>query len=411
MDAAAALLGELVRLGVRDVVLSPGSRSQALALAVADLERRGDVGLHVRIDERVAGFTALGLARESRRPVAVICTSGTAVANLLPAALEAHHAGVPLLLLTADRPPELRGVGANQTTRQPGLFGPSMRYALDAPVPEETDDTGGSPQTAIMRTIARDAWAAASGGASLSAGPAHINLPVREPLAGDLPGWFAPGAVAPVPSTAAPEQTSGALYQGGGGIGLAESSEGVQAAQLSVPVALSRGPRTVVIAGADAGPDAERIAHEGGWPLIAEIVSGSRFGRNVVHGYRALLSDESLGGAVERAVVFGRPTLSREVARLLADADIEVIAIGGPGERLNLNGRTETVEAVRVDPGEIDRAWLGAWLRASQAHELDLGGSGARPGGAVGDGPRRAPQSRGRRTRRRAGAARPPRAG
>lgn len=369
MDAASALLDELVHLGVRDIVLSPGSRSQALALAATALERAGRVSLHVRIDERVAGFTALGLARESRLPVPVVCTSGTAVANLLPAALEAHHAGVPLILLTADRPPELRGVGANQTTRQPGLFGPSTRFALDAPVPEDIDDAGDSTQTATFRAIAADAFAAASGSVSLTAGPAHVNLPVREPLAGSLPAWFAterePAEDAPPPVEAA----SGALYQGGGGIGLAESSDLDQA----MPYALVRGPRTLVIAGADAGVGAEQVAHDGGWPLVAEIVSGARFGRNLVHGYRALLRDESLGGAVERAIVFGRPTLSREIAALLSDPELDVIAVRGPGERLNLNGHTEPVESVRVDPGETDREWLGAWMRASQAQEVDLG--------------------------------------
>lgn len=370
MDAAAALLDELVHLGVRDIVLSPGSRSQALALASAALERAGRVALHVRIDERVAGFTALGLARESRLPVPVICTSGTAVANLLPAALEAHHAGVPLLLLTADRPPELRGVGANQTTRQPGLFGPSARFALDAPVPDEIDEAGDSAQTTTFRTIAAEAFAAASGTALLPAGPAHLNLPVREPLAGPVPVWFAADRTSEREASvdSAVEPASGALYQGGGGIGSAETADVDQ----TTAFALARGPRTVVVAGADAGVDAERIAHEGGWPLIAEIVSGARFGRNLVHGYRALLREASLGGAVERVVVFGRPTLSREVAALLSDPAREVIAVRGPGERLNLNGRTEPVESVRVDPGETDREWLGAWLRASQANEVDL---------------------------------------
>ncbi|HEX5858696.1 MAG TPA: thiamine pyrophosphate-binding protein, partial [Microbacterium sp.] len=150
-DAAAALLGELVSLGLRHIVLSPGSRSQALALVAARLEGRGDIRLHVRIDERVAGFTALGLARETRLPVAVVCTSGTAAANLLPAALEAHHAGVPLLILTADRPPELRGVGANQTTRQPGMFAPSVRWEADLPVPDEVDDVGDAGSTTMLR--------------------------------------------------------------------------------------------------------------------------------------------------------------------------------------------------------------------------------------------------------------------
>ena len=138
-DAAAALLAGLVSRGVRHIVVSPGSRSQALALVAAELERAGLIHLHVRIDERVAGFTALGIGRETGMPAVVVCTSGTAVANLLPAALEAHHAGVPLLLLTADRPPELRGVGANQTTRQPGLFRASARFEAALPVPDAVD--------------------------------------------------------------------------------------------------------------------------------------------------------------------------------------------------------------------------------------------------------------------------------
>jgi 2-succinyl-5-enolpyruvyl-6-hydroxy-3-cyclohexene-1-carboxylate synthase len=112
-DFAAALLAEFVRLGVRDIVLSPGSRSQALALAAADLEAAGSIRLRVRIDERVAGFVALGLAVETRTPVLIITTSGTAVANLHPAVLEAHHSGVPLIVLSADRPAELRGIGTN----------------------------------------------------------------------------------------------------------------------------------------------------------------------------------------------------------------------------------------------------------------------------------------------------------
>ncbi|HWV48363.1 MAG TPA: thiamine pyrophosphate-binding protein, partial [Microbacterium sp.] len=140
MDAAASLLASLIAHGVRDIVVSPGSRSQALALAATHFARQWSLRVHVRIDERVAGFTALGIAREQRVPVAVICTSGTAVANLLPAAMEAFHAGVPLLLLTADRPPELRGVGANQATVQPGLFEPFARLSIDAPVPG--DDHG-----------------------------------------------------------------------------------------------------------------------------------------------------------------------------------------------------------------------------------------------------------------------------
>ena len=378
-DAAAALLCALVDEGVRHIVLSPGSRSQALALVAAELERRGAVRLHVRVDERVAGFTALGIGRETRMPAAVICTSGTAAANLLPAALEAHHAGVPLVLLTADRPPELRGVGANQTTRQPGMFSASTRWEADLPVPEETDPEGGGPQSALLRRVAVDAVAAALGAGLRSAGPVHLNVPCREPLAGELPAWLGvPQTELAVDSDAgldaAPvvepvdDAAFGALYQGGGGIGEAD----VPGEPDDDPYVVVRGPRTVVVAGADAGPDAETLAHSGGWPLVAEVVSGARFGRYLVHGYRALLRDPELGGRIERVVVLGHPTLSREVAALLSRPEVEVIALRGPGEPLNLNGETIAADAVAVATGDADREWLGAWMRASRAASVDL---------------------------------------
>ncbi|MET0813146.1 MAG: 2-succinyl-5-enolpyruvyl-6-hydroxy-3-cyclohexene-1-carboxylic-acid synthase [Microbacterium sp.] len=378
-DAAAALLCGLVEHGVRHIVLSPGSRSQALALVAAEFERRGVVRLHVRIDERVAGFTALGIGREDGMPAAVVCTSGTAAANLLPAALEAHHAGVPLILLTADRPPELRGVGANQTTRQPGMFAPNTRYEADLPTPELVDADGDAEQSAMFRAVAAEAVAAALGAGLRSAGPVHVNLPFREPLAGALPGWLGvpetelvvesevdPDA-APEPE-AVDEEVFGALYQGGGGIGEADLPPEPD----DHPFVLERGPRTIVIAGADAGPEAEQLAHLGGWPLVAEIVSGARFGRHLVHGYRALLADPGLGGRVERAVVLGHPTLSREVAALLSRADVEVLALRGPGEPLNLNGETVALDAVAVASGEADREWLGEWMLASRAASVDL---------------------------------------
>lgn len=337
MDAAASLLADLVAHGVRDIVLSPGSRSQALALAAVRFADDGHVRLHVRIDERVAGFTALGLARETGIPAAVICTSGTAVANLLPAVLEAFHSGVPLLLLTADRPPELRGVGANQATLQDGLFHPWVRDQLDAPVPGDGDWSGLAERAVSAATGARDVEGAVPG----VAGPVHLNLPSREPLSGALPPVEITPGDAPVP-------LRGEVLE------------------------LERGPRTVVVAGADAGPDAEEIAHAGGWPLIAEIVSGARFGRQVVHGYRRLLAREDLGGRIERVVVLGHPTLSREVAALLSRPDVDVIAVRRGGEELNLNHRSRGVGEVVVGPGAADRTWLGEWMQASAAEAVDL---------------------------------------
>nr|WP_324111683.1 2-succinyl-5-enolpyruvyl-6-hydroxy-3-cyclohexene-1-carboxylic-acid synthase [Microbacterium sp.] len=381
-DAAAALLTRLVERGLRHVVLSPGSRSQALALVAAELERRGDIRLHVRIDERVGAFTALGIGRESRMPAAVVCTSGTAVANLLPAVAEAHHSGVPLLLLTADRPPELRGVGANQTTTQPGLFAMFSRCEADVPVPDEICADGTGEQSRMLHSLADEAMDAALGVGTRPGGPVHLNLPYREPLAGPLPPWFTarPIAAPPVVERAQRDEThlpsehdlhedlSGALYQGGGGIGESDVPDDPDAA----PHVLEPGPRTVVIAGADAGAGAEDLAHRGGWPLIAEIVSGARFGRELVHGYRSLLRDPWLGGRVQRAVVFGHPTLSREVTALLSRTDVDVIAVRGPGEPLNLNGVTVPADAVVAGPGETDREWLGEWMRASRAASVDL---------------------------------------
>lgn len=367
-DAAAALLAGLVSRGVRHIVVSPGSRSQALALVAAELERASLVELHVRIDERVAGFTALGIARETGMPAVVVCTSGTAVANLVPAALEAHHAGVPLLLLTADRPPELRGVGANQTTRQPGLFRSATRYEADLAVPEAVDDTGAGEQSAALDLVAAEALAASLGEGARAAGPVHLNVPFREPLAGAAPAWLAARAASRAVEAAPTDDAdvSGALYQGGGGIGVADVAPDPEAAHV-----VAAGPPTIVVAGADAGPAAEQFAHDGGYPLVAEIVSGARFGRQVVHGYRALLSDPALGGRIERVVVFGRPTLSREVTRLLMRDDVEVLAVRGPGEPVNLNGATVAVDAVRAT-GPADRAWLGEWMRASRDAAVDL---------------------------------------
>ncbi|MFY9714102.1 MAG: 2-succinyl-5-enolpyruvyl-6-hydroxy-3-cyclohexene-1-carboxylic-acid synthase, partial [Microbacterium sp.] len=335
-DAAASLIADLIAHGVRDLVLSPGSRSQSLALAATHFAREGALRVHVRIDERVAGFTALGIARESGVPAVVLCTSGTAVANLLPAVMEAFHAGVPLLLLTADRPPELRRVGANQATIQPGIFAPWARAEIDAPVPGDGDWSG-----LAAVAVAAAMGAAVENGLPGVAGPVHLNLPSREPLSGEVPDIEVSHGVLPRPAA-------------------------------GEPLRIERGPRTVVIAGADSGADAEEIAHAGSWPLIAEIVSGARFGRQVVHGYRALLNTEELGGRIERAIVFGHPTLSREVARLLSRPDIDVIAVRRGGEALNLNHRTRQAASVAVDDGAPDRAWLGAWLQASAAASVDL---------------------------------------
>lgn len=346
-DFSVALLGEFVRLGVRDVVLSPGSRSQALALACAELERVGRIRLHVRLDERGAGFLALGLAVEAGRPALVITTSGTAVANLHPAVLEAHHSGVPMILLTADRPSELRGIRSNQTTVQPGLFGVATRLCVDVPAP--TGEAGEAGQAAAL---ARQATDAATGAHSADPGPVQLNLAFREPLSAalTLPASAVDGeaAEAPVPGPAAGAEPA---------------------------LVVTAGPRTVVIAGHGSGPDAEEFARAGGWPLLAEVSSGSRFGPNLVAAYRELLRDADFGGQVERAIVFGHPTLSREVPALIQRDDVDTIVVAPIGaERYNPGHRVRTFTR-RVVPDEASvaaagspegREWLGRWVMTSR---------------------------------------------
>jgi 2-succinyl-5-enolpyruvyl-6-hydroxy-3-cyclohexene-1-carboxylate synthase len=328
------------------VVLTPGSRSQALALAAAELDRRGILTLVVRLDERAAGFTALGLARENGRPTAIVTTSGTAVGNLLPAVMEAHHSGVPLLVLSADRPAELRGTGANQTTWQPGIFGRFARLDLDVDAPgNPAHGPGGGagdaagPHAAALAALAADASLGRDG----MPGPVHLNLQFREPLSGVFPEIVAPVVDEPEPSHPNPAYP------------------------------LEPGPRTIVIAGDGAGAEAEEVAHAGGWPLIAEVSSGARFGRNLVVAYRALLSSE-LAQHVERVIVFGHPTLSREVPALLAREDVQLVVVTSGGERIMpghegrmLVDRVEvSAEGIAASRQPDARAWLGRWIVASR---------------------------------------------
>jgi 2-succinyl-5-enolpyruvyl-6-hydroxy-3-cyclohexene-1-carboxylate synthase len=354
---ATRLLLSLVERGLSDVVLAPGSRSQALALAASDLEARGLLRVHVRIDERSAGFVALGIGLETGRAAAVVTTSGSAVANLYPAVVEAHHSGVPLLLLTADRPAELRGIGANQTTRQADFFGAFVRLSADVEAPTLDDPA------ASASSLAEKAWAAAVDD-RLAAGPVHLNLAFREPLSGG-------DAVEVADVRAALERATEAVAARQAAAGSsAVATEAVATAVVELP----RGPRTIVIAGTGAGPAAEELAHAGGWPLVAEITSGARFGRNAVPAYREVLRDAELTAGLERIVVFGHPTLSREIDALIADTSrsIETVVVLGPGgDNYNPGHNVSSfVAAATVAAGETDLAWLAEWVRRGTAvHE------------------------------------------
>jgi len=363
-DFSVALLAEFVRLGVQDIVLSPGSRSQALALAAAEFERLGLLRLHVRIDERGAGFLALGLAIESGRPALVACTSGTAVANLHPAVLEAHHSVVPLILLTADRPAELRGIRSNQTTVQPGLFAGAVRLCEDVSAPD-----GSAGEAEAAAGLAGLAYRTAMGIQTANPGPVQLNLAFREPLSAavDLAqGDFVAGAL--------PLSGSASIVADGARPDRADATP--PAGDTALPLLVPAGPRTVVVAGAGAGPDAEELARSGGWPLIAEVSSGARFGPNLVVAYRDLLGDADFGGQVQRVIIFGHPTLSREIPALVQRTDVETIVVApaglewyNPGHRVARFTRTVAVtdEAITVAGTREARAWVGRWVMASRS--------------------------------------------
>lgn len=313
---ATVVVDELVRGGVREAVLSPGSRNAPLSFALHEADRSGRLRLHVRIDERSAGFLALGLAKASGRPVPVVTTSGTAAVNLHPAVVEADYSRVPLVVLTADRPAELRGVGANQTIDQIKLYGRSVRYFHDLSV--DDDPTVGRWRTVIDRALGHG-----------SGGPVHLNVAFREPLVPDGdPTWREPLDAHP------------------------DTGRGVTTGQRSWGYApMSAGSRTVVVAGDQALADARRLAEAGGWPLLAEPSSGHRAGPNALGAYRLLLDE--LGPDIERVVVAGRPTLSRTVTRLLGRADVEVV-------RLRDDPRTPETT------GAADTAWLARWTDADR---------------------------------------------
>lgn len=329
---ARVLLDELVRLGLREVVLCPGSRSAPLAYAAHDLEVAGRIRLHVRVDERSAAFLALGLAKTSRRPAAVITTSGTAVANLHPAVLEAHHGAVPLLLLTADRPPELRGIGANQATDQVGVYGEHVRLALELEAPADP-----SRQAPAWRTAAARAVAAATGalGGTGQAGPVHLDLPYRDPLA-PSGGILAPDGGDAVPSDGVPDPLLG--RPGGAAWVALPAPITLSATHVVGPGALlTHDPDTLVIIGELPTPQHRAAAlawaaHHGA-PVIAEPGPGDS-PLVLPHGDRVLAATHWVGEHLpSRVVVIGRPTLGRAVPALTRTPGlrVEVVTPGEPG--------------------------------------------------------------------------------
>lgn len=374
---AANLLAQLVANGVDHIFVAPGARSQALAIAAGQLARAGHVQLHVRLDERSMAFQALGVGLSSGFPAALITTSGTAVANLHPAVLEAHHAGVPMILLTADRPAELRGVGANQTTNQVGIFADAVRECVDVPAPKESD----SEQQ--LEDLALELALAAISDAVNQSGPVQLNLCFREPLSASVPDSAAIFERLVEEGLAA--TSANLLDDDGHDEQLDHDEAGADQAgfephlhQIPTP---TTGPdstidlnlRTLVIAG-DGGYLARWYTT--GLPLLAEPSSGVRGLAEAVPGYLWVLDKHpELVSQVEQVLVFGKPTLSRQVQALLKQPGLRILVDPGRHGVFNPTGTASVLGDDVEFVGEPDSDWLKNWqtLGAQQLEtQLDL---------------------------------------
>jgi 2-succinyl-5-enolpyruvyl-6-hydroxy-3-cyclohexene-1-carboxylate synthase len=349
---ARVLVDEFARCGVIEAVLAPGSRSAPLALALYADDR---LRLHVRVDERSAAFLALGLGKASGRPGLLVCTSGTAAANFHPAVVEAHQAHVPLVVLTADRPPELRETGANQTIDQIKLYGSAVRFFADLGVPEAVPG-----MVAYWRSLAGRAFAAAADG------PVHLNVPLREPLVPDgSDDWF--------------ESLEGRAD----GAPWVRVSRGRPEAQ-----ALAELPeRGAVVIGEGAADPAAAVAlaEAAGWPLLSEPTGGARRGPNAVAAYPLLLADRRFAAAhrADLVVTVGKPGLSRAVQAWLRSARRQLVVDPYPRWADPTRSASSVIPAlphagdhgiVRRFPQAPDRgggaresAWLLAWRKADDA--------------------------------------------
>ncbi len=339
---AEVLVDELMRNGVEHVVISPGSRSGALVIAALGAE---GMRVHVEIDERSAGFLAVGIGKASGRPAAVVTTSGTAAANLAPAVVEADMAGVPMLVLTADRPPELRHAGANQTIDQVKLYGERVRWFCEVGVPEDSPGANAYWRSTVCRAVSE------AGG--IRPGPVHLNIGFREPLVPESDD----GRVAVAPF-------EGPVSGRPGGSPWTESIRVESAAGSAGPL----DGRVLVVAGTGAG---RLPVHP--WPVIAEAHSGARTPGVISTAHHLLADPMFLESHVpDVAVVVGRAGLSRNVARLVARAPKRVVVdpAGWPDPD---RGATQIV-AEFPTPGTVDSDWSSDWLEAESIGRTALDG-------------------------------------
>lgn len=321
---ARVVVDELIRGGVRDVVLCPGSRNAPLAFALQDADRAGRVRLHVRIDERTAGYLAIGLAIAAGSPVCVAMTSGTAVANLGPAVVEANYARVPLIVLSANRPYELLGTGANQTMEQFGYFGTQVRatisLGLAEDAPERLDSFNATWRSATCRVLA-----AATGSRTANAGPVQFDIPLREPLVPDRephPAVTPRGRPDGKPWTYTPAVT------------------------FDQPLEIDLSPDTVVIAGHGAGaqPNLAKL------PTVAEPTAPAP--ENPLHPLTLPLLRP------KQVIMLGRPTLHRPVSTLLADPQVPVYALTTGPRWPDVSGNSQATGSRAVTTGTPHPAWL-----------------------------------------------------
>lgn len=353
---AGAAVEELVRLGVRHFCITPGSRSSALAWTIGE---RDDVHAHLHFDERGAAFLALGLAKATGLPAALICTSGTAAANYLPAVVEASNSGVPMIVMTADRPPELQDCGANQTIDQVKLYGDYVRWQaqLACPTPE-------IPLNYVLTTVDQAVYRATVG----NAGPVHLNWPFREPLAPTDDGSDY-GAYLGSVETWAAARSPYTTYEGGS----ANLSNGELDAFLEAVVQTERGLLVVgELTHTDDIHAVENIAQRTGWPILPDVSSGLRLSSldGMLAYYDQLLLSERMRAemAPSTVVTLGGPVVSKRLAEAIRSWPLErCIAIADhprrndPSHRVThrIQGSIETVGGAFIADidSAVDRDW------------------------------------------------------
>ena len=353
---ARAVVASLVEAGVKRVVISPGSRNAPLTYALADAAQAGYLQLRVVVDERSAAFVALGASRADwlreglARPAVAVMTSGSAVANAHPAVVEADAAGVPLIILSADRPHALVNTGASQTTVQTGIFGAATRYQADL------GDTNASDAVANQ---VRRAVAAASGRLTLDPGPVHLNVHLAPPLAPATP-WQVPHLEPKTHWLRARKP-------------LEEQLNGVTVSQVGRRLGLDPARRGVIVVGdnddAALAHFAAALAHAWDWPLLAEPTSLVRTNANAVAAYSALLAggDGSVGGdgaqlsqEIEQLLVIGHPTLTRPISALLARADIYQVVLTNRARWSDVSGQAAYVTTLEQALSSLNTLGDGA---------------------------------------------------